>query len=356
MSAVTAIEWTDRSWNPTRGCSRDSHGCKNCFAEREAWRHGSKPGQPYFGLVEMTKKGPTWTGEVRTIESALWEPLKVRKPQRWFVDSMSDLFHAEVDDSFIDHVMAVAYLAPRQTFQILTKRARRMCDYMNTPARAAAVLDLARNSEMAYWVHGNREQPPPRAWPPPNVMLGVSAEDQEHANLRISLLMVTLAARRFVSLEPLLGAINLRAIAARAPTYAPGVRPVNPTDSYDVLRGERVTTLGIAYQSERLDQVIVGGESGLGARPSHPAWFRSVRDQCVAEGVPFFFKQWGAWCDLGPMSAKRCAVDHSGRVAIDGEYPPGASSADQWQTMYRVGKGAAGRLLDGRTWDEEAQP
>jgi protein gp37 len=225
---MTKIEWAEETWNPTAGCSLASPGCTNCYAMRAAWRMGNNPKTPqYRGLTMVTKAGPVWTGEVRLVEQKLAEPLKRRKPTLYFVNSMSDLFHESLPDEDIDRVFAVMEQATHHKYQILTKRAERMARY--TQARYAH--------------------------PPPHIWLGVSVEDQRRADERIPHLLDARAAVRFLSCEPLLELLNLR----------PWI--------------------------DRLDWVIAGAESGPSARPMELDWVRSLRDQCVAAGVAFFFKQ-----------------------------------------------------------------
>jgi protein gp37 len=279
MSEKTGIEWTDATWNPVRGCSRVSPGCQNCYAERVAARFGGLhrgDGEidlhngPFMGFAEMTPQGPRWTGKVALIEERLVEPLSWRKPKRIFVNSMSDLFHESLPDEAIDRVFAVMALAPQHTFQILTKRAARMRAYF-TPdrqerVRAAAGNLAANGDETADYAWG-------RGWPLPNVWLGVSAEDQERADERIPLLLDTPAAVRFVSAEPLLGPVDLGLYLSRDAMFPmPGFK--------DCLPG--------------LKWVIVGGESGPGARACDQAWIRLIVRKCRIAGVPCFVKQLGA--------------------------------------------------------------
>jgi protein gp37 len=227
---MSKIEWTERTWNPTVGCSLASPGCTNCYAMRAAWRMGHHPKTPqYRGLTTMTKAGPVWTGEVRLVKHRLEEPLKRRKATVYFVNSMSDQFHEALPDAEIDQVFDVMEQASHHIYQILTKRADRMARY--TQARYA---DRA---------------------PPPQIWLGVSTEDQRRADERIPHLLAAHAAVRFLSCEPLLEPLNLR----------PWI--------------------------DRLDWVIVGAESGKNARPMVLDWVRSLRDQCGPRAVPFFFKQ-----------------------------------------------------------------
>lgn len=281
MAARSDIEWTDATWNPIRGCSRVSPGCVNCYAEIMAARFSKSaeelaapfleafPGEmpPTFkdqwghGFAEMKGGDHRWTGKVALIESQLDLPSIWRKPMRIFVNSTSDLFHEKLPEDAIDQIFAVMALTPRHTFQILTKRPERMREHVSeasTPfrvAKAMGVLSVAQ--EMIQW-------------PLPNVWLGTSVEDQERADERIPHLLATPAAVRFLSCEPLLGPIDLRAIAR---TRAEGF--MRPLDG-------RFNKIGL---------VIVGGESGPGARPMQMEWARSLRDQCIDASVPFFMKQ-----------------------------------------------------------------
>ncbi len=279
MSSHTKIQWTQnddgtpgKSWNPVRGCSVISPGCVHCYAMKQAHRF-SGAGKAYEGLTKQTKAGPQWTGVVRTVETALLQPLSWRKPCRVFVNSMSDLFHEDVPDAFIDQVFAVMALAPRHTFQILTKRPARMRDYLLTltgsemrmldvGADASGIADAMESKALDALADNFGD-----VWPMPNVWLGVSVEDQKHADERIPLLLHTPAALRFISAEPLLSAVDLY------PQWMP------PTTYRSALPG--------------LDWVIVGGESGPGARPCDLAWIRSIVQQCKAAGIACFVKQLG---------------------------------------------------------------
>lgn len=280
MSANTQIEWTDRTWNPVRGCSVVSPGCVNCYAMKFAHRFNG-PGKPYEGLTKQTKAGPQWTGQVRLVEDALLEPLKWRKPARVFVNSMSDLFHADVPDEFIVRAFAVMALAPRHTFQILTKRPSRMLEWMTSRGRAAdvAIAVFRRFQVLAEADRNAREAV--AVWPLPNVWLGVSVEDQQRADERIPLLLQTPAAVRFISAEPLLGPVNLH------PWLTGHEQAGTPFDGAPHVGG------CVAY-TPPLDWVIVGGESGPGARRCDVAWVRSVVRQCREVSVPVFVKQLGS--------------------------------------------------------------
>lgn len=269
---MTKIEWTDETWNPLRGCSRVSEGCRNCYAEKVAFRF-SGPGMPYEGLAARHPSGEgRWTGKVRLVESALDKPLRWRKPRRVFVNSMSDLFHEAVPDAWIDRVFAVMALAPRHTFQVLTKRPGRMRAYLSDPEARHRVM-LAGGGT---WGVGK----PWGGWPLPNVWLGVSAEDQPTWDARVAQLAKTPAAVRFVSLEPMLAGVD-----CGLQRNVPGQR---------MLRWHRPL-------SRYIDWIIVGGESGPGARPCDVAWIRSLVAQASIAGTACFVKQLGA-CAADPRN------------------------------------------------------
>jgi protein gp37 len=291
--AKSKIEWCDRSdWNCLRGCTRVSPGCGGpgphggCYAERQAARF-SDPGQPFHGFAERTKSGPRWTGRVELIEERLTAPLGWRKPARIFALSMSDLFHENVPDEWIDRIFEVMGACDDQglghTFQILTKRADRQRDYMK--------------SERAYkaW---NKRRLGQEAWPPRNIWCGGSVEDQRRADERIPLILDTPAAVRWVSYEPALGPVDLTDL----PIQGAVDRWVNarrnaltgeffhcPADMAD--GSERMMTIKTV---PKIAWVVVGGESGPGARPFEIEWARSIIAQCKAASVPVFMKQLGA--------------------------------------------------------------
>ena len=312
---MTKIEWADKTWNPVVGCSIVSPGCTHCYAMRQAARIErmqntafdatvARKYSPYAGTTQTTKAGAVWTGKVAMAsDDALTAPLRRRKPTAWFVNSMGDLFHESVPDAWIDRVFAVMALAPQHTFIVLTKRSKRMQRYCADLKRSAYVYDAMSNLPDAE-KRGIKEI---RAaydlvmdWPLPNVILGVSCERQQEADERIPDLLATPAAKRIVSVEPLLGAIDLTGDGREGPL-------ANGEPTLAQIDGPNGTYF-IRHGASRIDGVIVGGESGAGARPMHPDWARSIRDQCAAANVPFFFKQ--------------------------------------------CGKRAAGRLLDGRTHDD----
>lgn len=373
--ADSSIEWTTKTWNPVIGCEIVSAGCKNCYAMKMAKRLEAMGQANYTGLTKTVNGRAVWTNTVRCLPEKLEEPLRWKKPARVFVNSMSDLFHERVAFEFVDFVFATMALAPQHTFQILTKRPERMREYLNDMGVVRRICEKAylqhrsfhrgdapefstsdtrafRRREKAWWDHvgeltawtvlgsiaaqrfernePNLSHPSWVKWPLPNVWLGVSVEDQKTADERIPLLLQTPAAVRFVSYEPALGPVDFQRLAVvdRGPyEAASGIDALNGAKWWCSDQGE------YGEDCERLDWVIVGGESGPGARPAHPDWFRSVRDQCQAAGVAFFFKQWG---EFGP-------VDKHALVRVAGEDIVGYA---------RLGKKAAGRILDGRTWDE----
>lgn len=299
MGDKTSIEWTDATWNPLRGCTRVSDGCRNCYAEKVAARF-SDPGQPYEGLA--TRSPARWTGVVRLIEEHLADPLRWTKPRRIFVNSMSDLFHEKVPDEWIDRVFGVMALASHHTFQVLTKRPERMRAYLNSSQTGIRV-----GAHLAQFAGGYASAQAQCVGIAhklmfgalPNVHLGTSVEDQPTADLRIPELLETRAAVRFVSCEPALGPVDFgpwlggrrcRRCLTRL-THDSGVLAECPNIECPDF-GQR--TPNFDASGPRLDQIIVGGESGPGARPFDVAWARSTIAQCRAAGVAVFVKQLGA--------------------------------------------------------------
>ena len=280
---MTKIEWCDVVWNPVVGCSRVSAGCEICYAERVAHR-GMSP--QHRGLTVLGKHGPRWNGTVRFLPDRLGDPLRWRKPRRVFVNSMSDLFHEKLTNEQIAAVFGVMAACPQHTFQILTKRAARMREWFafmgaDAPGRVANA-EVRGCSLAAARVFGTsvaalhpvvRGEVP---WPLPNVWLGVSAEDQAAADARIPQLLDTPAAIRWVSYEPALG----------------------PVDFTRWLHDSTCLELPFCICTEpreaHLDWIVVGGESGAGARPFDIGWARAVVGQCAGADVPCFVKQLGA--------------------------------------------------------------
>lgn len=284
MSDDTGIEWTDATWNPIRGCSRVSEGCRHCYAERVAARF-SGPGQPYEGLTKIHKTLPVqrrWNGEVRMVPEHLADPLRWRRPRRVFVNSMSDLFHESLTNEQIAAVFGVMAAAPQHSFQVLTKRARRMREWFEWVAKNTSRYTWPTDERRPAWEFVEEEArayipdikatATGREWPLSNVWLGASVENQAAADERIAELLRTPAAVRWISAEPLLGPVDVVSIVAREAARA-------AIKADDIRAGSS------------LDWVVAGCESGPGARPCDVAWLRSLRDQCAAAGVAFFLKQ-----------------------------------------------------------------
>lgn len=330
----TEIEWSDMTWNPVRGCSLVSAGCESCYAMKQAHRFSGK-GHPYEGLTELGPHGPRWTGKIRLVPEALDQPLKIKKPQRIFVNSMSDLFHEDVPDEFIQAVFTTMACCPQHVFQILTKRPQRMAKLIQRWKDIGLTYKSGIGSTLS------------------NVLLGVSVEDQKTADERIPLLLKTPAAVRWISAEPLLGPINLKG-GGKTPDEKPRggfywltERPCFVCRMEDGLGEKRGTwshPINCGWRKDHkgdvpggIDWVVVGAESGPQARPMHPEWARSIRDQCQTAGVPFFFKQWGGWAPSEDF------------VHIKESLPWAPNNC---QGMVKIGKKASGSLLDGREWKE----
>lgn len=321
MADTSTIEWTDATWNIITGCRVLSPGCRNCYAMKLAGtrlkHHPSR-----VGLTQPSDAGPVWTGEVRFNEQWLDQPQRWRRPRQIFVCAHGDLFHERVPDTWIDQVFAVMGEAPWHTFQVLTKRARRMRDYMTAPD----LQDRLANTTQRLHDEGKLRMldDPVDTWPLPHVVMMVSAERQQEAEERIPDLLATPAATRGVSLEPLLGPIDLALVRAR------------------ISAGRSAITKAVCYPRGEpwVDWIICGGESGPRARPMHPDWARSLRDQCTAAGVAFHFKQHGEWLGV-PDLRRRVGGTGPGFGAFD------HCAFDEEHEAVRVGKKAAGRLLDG---------
>ncbi|EMM94327.1 phage protein Gp37/Gp68 [Leptospira interrogans serovar Zanoni str. LT2156] len=293
------IEWTDHTWNPVTGCTKVSAGCRNCYAEKLSKRKFGEWKDRDFS-------------EILLKEHKLKEPFSIRKPSKIFVNSMSDLFHKDVPDSFIDKVFGVMALNPKHTFQVLTKRPDRMLKYLTTENRASEVGEAAHSYVEVNWHNRNVKMPyewrtdqwdGSVEWPLPNVWIGVSIEDQKTADERIPDLVRIPASIRFLSCEPLLGNIDLE------------------LGNYDIR------------------WVIVGGESGSNARPIHPSYVETIRDQCVGADVPFFFKQWGEW------------YPYQDEITYDKQaYNFGDEFLKKF--YYKLGKKKSGARLDGEEWKQ----
>jgi protein gp37 len=332
MADNTAIEWADATWQPITGCSVVSPGCTNCYAMRLAGtrlkHHPSRA-----GLTREVGGHHVWTGETRFNEAELVKPLRWKRPRRVFVCAHGDLFHESVPDEWIDRVFAVMALARQHTFQVLTKRASRMRDYCKGPWQPRLIPYLkawqkrpAGHGVILETANGSL----------PNVWLGVSVEDQARADERIPDLLATPAAVRWLSCEPLLGPVDLREVPAAKGGTARSL--FGPLSGYCPRHFPR-KNCGCPQMQARLDWIVVGGESGPDARPMHPDWARSLRDQCRVAGKPFFFKQFGEWLHSDQLGWWPYGDEAIERSAAQGDF-------------YRVGKKPAGRLLDGREWSE----
>jgi len=357
MSDKSAIEWTDATWQIASGCSPVSAACRGCYSARLAGTR-LKHHPRCQGLTRQAEDGRhVWTGEVRLHPDQLDQPLRWRKGRRIFVGDRTDLFHAAIPDDYIDRVWAVMALTPQHTYQVLTKRPERMRAYVEGIKPSGGTLwDRITEAAMdiGYSVRGYRGSGGLAERPLPNVWLGVSIEDQASADARIPHLLATPAAVRFVSAEPLLGAVDLERwlsiawqcsycggyFSGRHRGTCPDCGKVGGWCGSHAFngRGRKPNRVFPSQSGRGLDWVIVGGESGPHARPMHPDWARSLRDQCAAAGVPFLFKQWGEWTPGERLDHPRDFPARDGRSAV---LSPGN------QVMYRVGKSAAGRLLDG---------
>lgn len=361
MSDKTGIEWTDATWNPVTGCTKVSPGCDHCYAIG-ATRRISATGNPaYQGLLGFDGIGQMdWSGLVNLLPDRLEQPLRWTRPRMIFVNSMSDLFHENVPDEFIAKVFAVMALAPQHRFQVLTKRHSRMRSLLNDPlfltemrdraylmttgedgaVRVPAALRAAYGHTVDV-LRGTVSRP----WPLPNVWLGVSVENQKWADIRLPALLETPAAVRFLSCEPLLGPVDLHREWLVPDARLCGYSGATTQDHAALATVLRAAVHQFSGDAPYVNWVIVGGESGPGARPMHPDWPRQVRDQCAAAGVPFLFKQWGNWSPRlgGPVIVNRVgATLEAGSAVLD---------ETAWAGVENVGKKAAGRALDGRTHD-----
>jgi protein gp37 len=298
----TRIEWATHTENFQSGCSKVSPACSNCYALTMSRRLANMGGPSrYDGVTSGTVGEPVWTGEIvadLVQLSRIFQGLRsARKPRRVFLNSMTDTFHQDAPQSALallaDEIKATSSDHPH-VLMLLTKRPGGLLQWQRQHFPAG----------LPAWV-----------W------VGCTVEDQRRANDRIPLLMAVRAGVRFLSMEPLLGPVDLRRVS-----------PLADGTVFDALSSP---------DGSPISWVITGGESGPGARPSHPDWFRSLRDQCISASVAFHFKQWGEWagdclCDVySPVSCSTVARPQPGVVGV----------------MFRCGKHRAGRVLDGRTWD-----
>lgn len=348
------IEWTNATWNPLAGCTRASEGCDSCYAAKMAIRleamanadiaAGKDPGSKgkYIGIATKNGRGvPIFNGTINLDIAELQRPYTWKKPRMIFVNSMSDLFHKDVPEWFINDVFRVMAENKQHIFQVLTKRPQRAAD----------------------WANGML---------PKNIWFGTSVENQEQADKRIPELLTIPAAVRFLSMEPLLGPVDLWEWIGRfdwRPTY-------DYWRAWLKMHGMDTDGKPVLIEKGGIDWVIVGGESGPNARPMHPDWARGIRDQCQEAGVPFFFKQWGEWI---PTKTRNVVRDH--QLGTFEPYTTAASTDKRrigktvWyafpkdrstarepypqvldiEIMKRSGVKNSGRMLDGREWNEFPQ-
>lgn len=361
--------WWTKSWNPVIGCTSCSSACDNCYAEAlHTQRH-----KALLAGKDMAPCYSTPFAQIRRFPERLTDPLRWRTPQRIFVGNMGDLFHEGVPFAWLDQIFAVMALCPQHTFMLLTKR----------PERMAAYLARFSGAEEAKEMLMPLTQLPNRVgrgigtlgWPLRNVWLGTTIWDQASADRAVPILLSTPAAKRFVSVEPMLGPVDLgqwigdydcHACGNRfwagmdgcisagwhpregyTDNGAPGCPYCQHANSGDATIGQVVAD---DYAERRLDWVICGGETGKQARPMHPDWPRSLRDQCQGAEVPFFFKQWGEFGER-EVPGTHTVYCHARRNFIDRE-PVGHEWNPDGKYMSKCGKGKAGRVLDGRTWEE----
>lgn len=274
---MTNIQWTDETINPIVGCSRISPGCSQCYAATAA-------ASARLQRFPQYQKVAAWDGTVEFVESQLLKPLSWKKPKKIFVCSMSDLFHENVPDEWIDKVMAVAALCPQHTFQILTKRPERALKYFTRENRFTCIdyqaYEILRADRVPYY----REHPVVKL-PLKNVWMGVTCENQAIADRRIPILLDIPAVVRWLSVEPLLGEIDLMKLS-----------------------------VGHLYALECINWVVCGGESGSGARPCNIAWVRSLVRQCQDADVPVFVKQLGSNCQILPGLAFKYKDKKGGNI------------------------------------------
>ncbi|OSQ34290.1 DUF5131 family protein [Thalassospira sp. MCCC 1A01428] len=348
---MTKIEWTRRAgtkgetWNPIRAsnkatggvghfCTKVSVGCQNCYAAdfQKRFKNPVRYAAQDADQVELFLD-----------ENALLKPLHWKKPRTIFVCSMTDLFYEGHPPEWIMQIWAVMALCPQHTFQVLTKRIARANDMLGGISPKGDHAMCKAINEIPYGL-GNRKGS--LEMPLPNVWIGTSVEDQATANERIPVLLETPAAVRFVSAEPLLGPVDITSLDGG---YHDGVRLIidcltdTALDAHDTIGG---------IFGAKLDWVICGGESGRGARPMHPDWARSLRDQCKAAGTPFFFKQWGAWQtiydrDKDDLDWRACPTPQNSNeryVNLEGGH---GFHGERVVFAKRKTKKASGRLLDG---------
>jgi protein gp37 len=300
----TKISWADSTWSVVVGCDKVSAGCANCYAVREAQRMQANPNEKistvYSGLVHVQPNGLlNWTGTIKTLPERLGQPGKWREHRDIFVCSQSDLFHEDVPDEFIGQVFGVMRQHRHHTYYVLTKRPERLLQLLRQPPEGLQGLNSVNF---------------------PHVIVGVSAENQVAAEKRLPILVqVPLdSSQLFVSAEPLIGPLDL------------------------------------SSWIRRIGYVIVGGESGKQARPMHPSWALTLRDQCIKAELAFHFKQWGEWTSENPSVLPVMVTEQGTKL-----YRAGRNLASvtyktctlEGTTLFRVGRRISGRVLAGQYWN-----
>jgi protein gp37 len=368
----TKIEWADYSTNPIKAvhaggtkpgwfCTKLFAGCANCYSEGINRRFGN--GLKYSHSNEPAVEFMLDTKELASIVTGRATPKRDRVftgPVRVFPCDMIDLFHERIGFDLVDAVWAAMALRPELLFMVLTKRPGRMLEYVNnlTPSfgrahaafkatgadmAAASVLEAMRRYRA---INAPDADPGSATGPLPNVQLGVSVENQAAADARLGLLLQCPAAARFISYEPALGPMDFTRIR-NGSVHGETLAPFNGLQRWTDWK-----------RSTGIDGVIAGGESGTSARPAYPDWFRQVRDQCAAAGVPFFFKAWGEWRSLETGIAAPthfvCECGHHDLLNDDRQckHLDGDGCTDATIGICRIGREASGRRLDGRTHDD----
>lgn len=328
MSDNSKIEWNDATWNPIIGCSKCSPGCDHCYAERMACRLSAMGKKGYSQVIT----GNHWNGTTTLIEEALDIPTRWKRPRKIFVCSMGDLFHESVSMLDILDVMQRIRRCKQHTFLILTKRPWHINEYLLFAKKVHTL--------------------------PQNLWVGTTVCNQYEAELKIPYLLKIPAAVRFVSIEPMLGKINLDNGETSWLTCKNRNKPTVYNASQSSPIGFVCCQSFMVYGDHfhGIDWVICGGESGPGARPMHPDWVRSLKNQCEFANIPFLFKQWGEWAPENDYTrayltnAKSLVyIKPTGEVVKTGTY---GAALNKNQLINRVGKKNAGRLLDGKLFDQ----
>lgn len=365
MADKSKIQWTEATWNPVIGCARVSEGCRNCYAEVQAKRIAlMHQNSAYSRVLRHDHDGfplPRWNGAALPMPDRLDQPLRWAKPRLIFVNSMSDLFHQDVPFEYIAAVFGVMAATPRHTFQVLTKRPMRALEFFqwlgerpgsDRDSRVWWCAHHAREQGTEVFMrgsddrrpHSNRNVPLETPWPLPNVWLGVSCENQEAADERIPVLLECPAAVRWVSYEPALGPVRFRNDWLLGTfKYCPDealeedADPCRGCAGYSLAGGDGCG----AVRGPRLDWIVVGGESGPGARTCRAEWLRSIVYQCLHAGVPVFVKQLGAAYEdpengiAGPALARSMDADTRTLVSRVLSHPKGGD-IEEWPERLRV--------------------